>query len=112
LSFSSGSSQGYFSISNPDAVVGIGMVDFAGSGVVHMTGGCTALYATTILGARQGRFQDRYGNPLAKPGLTKGHSVALQMLGTFILFFGWFGFNPGSALGLSVPNKGPPSTPH
>jgi ammonium transporter, Amt family len=83
------------------------MIDFAGSGVVHMTGGCTALYATTILGARQGRFYDRHGNPLAKPGLTKGHSVALQMLGTFILFFGWFGFNPGSALGLAVPNKGP-----
>jgi Amt family ammonium transporter len=82
------------------------MVDFAGSGVVHVTGGCTALYATIILGARQGRFHDRNGNKLAKPGLTKGHSVALQMLGTFILFFGWFGFNPGSALLLAVENKG------
>ena len=82
------------------------MVDFAGSGVVHITGGSTALYATIILGARQGRFHDRNGKKLEKPGLTKGHSVALQMLGTFILFFGWFGFNPGSALLLTVENKG------
>jgi ammonium transporter, Amt family len=101
-----GSAQGYFSIGNPDALIGIGMVDFAGSGVVHITGGSTALYATIILGARQGRFHDRNGIPLHKPGLTKGHSVALQMLGTFILFFGWFGFNPGSAISLSVENKG------
>jgi ammonium transporter, Amt family len=85
------SAQGYFSLFNQEnALVGIGMVDFAGSGVVHMTGGCTALFATYILGPRQGRFQDRHGNPLAKPGLTKGHSVALQMLGTFIFFFCWF----------------------
>jgi ammonium transporter, Amt family len=101
-----GSAQGYFSIGNPNALIGIGMVDFAGSGVVHITGGSTALFATIILGARQGRFYDRHGNELTKPGLTKGHSVALQMLGTFILFFGWFGFNPGSALLLSVENKG------
>ena len=101
-----GSAQGFFSTSNPNALIGIGMVDFAGSGVVHITGGSTALYATIILGARQGRFHDRNGNPLAKPGLTKGHSVALQMLGTFILFFGWFGFNPGSALLLTMDNKG------
>jgi ammonium transporter, Amt family len=87
-------------------LIGIGMVDFAGSGVVHITGGSTALFATLVLGARQGRFYDRYGNELTQPGLTKGHSVALQMLGTFILFFGWFGFNPGSALLLSVENKG------
>jgi ammonium transporter, Amt family len=77
------SEQGFFSASNPNAVIGIGMVDFAGSGVVHMTGGCTVFYTTYILGARQGRFHDRHGNVLSKPGLTKGRSVALQMLGTF-----------------------------
>lgn len=100
------SAQGYFSIFNPEhALIGIGMVDFSGSGVIHMTGGCVALYATYILGPRQGRFQDRHGNPLSRPGLTKGHSVALQLLGTFILFFGWFGFNPGSALVLNVDDK-------
>jgi ammonium transporter, Amt family len=100
------SSKGFLSIGNSDAAVGIGMVDFAGSGVVHMTGGCTSLFATYILGPRQGRFYDRHGRVLSKPGLTKGQSVALQLLGTFILFFGWFGFNPGSALSLSVQNRG------
>jgi ammonium transporter, Amt family len=69
-----------FSTSNPNALIGIGMVDFAGSGVVHMTGGSTALFATIVLGARQGRFYDRHGNVLATPGLKKGHSVALQVL--------------------------------
>jgi Amt family ammonium transporter len=84
----------------------MGMIDFAGSGVVHMTGGCTALFATYILGPRQGRFYDRRGKELSKPGLSKGQSVGLQLLGTFILFFGWFGFNPGSALLLTTDNKG------
>lgn len=83
------------------------MVDFSGSGVIHLTGGITALYATYILGARRGRFYDGKGNMLSKPGLTKGHSTALQMLGTMVLWFGWYGFNPGSALLLTnVPNKG------
>ena len=82
------------------------MVDFAGSGVVHMTGGSVALYASLILGPRQGRFHDRDGNPLRKPGLTKGNSTALQMLGTLMLWFGWYGFNPGSALLLSVDDRG------
>jgi ammonium transporter, Amt family len=100
------SNKGFLSLSNADAAVGWGMVDFAGSGVVHMTGGCTALFATYILGPRQGRFYDRHGNELSKPGLSKGQSVGLQLLGTFILFFGWFGFNPGSALLLAIENKG------
>jgi ammonium transporter, Amt family len=77
---------------------GIGVVDFAGSGVVHMTGGSTALIAAIILGPRRGRFYDEDGNPLDKPTEFPPHSVALQMLGTFILWFGWYGFNPGSAL--------------
>jgi ammonium transporter, Amt family len=100
------SNKGFLSPFNADVVVGDGMIDFAGSAVVHMTGGSTALVATYILGPRQGRFYDRHGNELSKPGLTKGQSVALQLLGTLILFFGWFGFNPGSALLLAVENKG------
>jgi Amt family ammonium transporter len=99
------SANGYFSAGNPDAVIGFGMVDFAGSGVVHMTGGCTALYATCILGPRRGRFTYPDGTPRETPGLTKGHSVALQMLGTMILWFGWYGFNPGSALLLGVDDR-------
>lgn len=77
---------------------GQGVIDFAGSGVVHMTGGATALIAAIILGPRKGRFYDEDGNPLETPTTFQPHSVALQILGTFILWFGWYGFNPGSAL--------------
>jgi len=75
-----------------------GVIDFAGSGVVHMTGGATALIAAIVLGPRKGRFYDEDGNPLETPAVFQPHSVALQILGTFILWFGWYGFNPGSAL--------------
>jgi ammonium transporter, Amt family len=74
------------------------MVDFAGGGVVHFTGGVTALFATMILGPRRGRFHDDEGRRLDKPKPFVGHSIALQMLGTIILWFGWYGFNAGSAL--------------
>lgn len=81
--------NGYFSMSSSDPLVGIGTIDFAGSAVVHMTGGFTALYATLVLGARQGRFYDANGRVKIKPGLTKGHSISLQLLGTMLLWFGW-----------------------
>merc|ERR1712048_584422 len=83
-----------------DPMLGIGMVDFAGSGVVHMTGGATALVAAAVLGPRKGRFYDEDGNALETPASFPAHSVALQVLGTFILWFGWYGFNPGSALAI------------
>jgi len=83
-----------------EAFRGIGVIDFAGSGVVHMTGGATALVAAIILGPRRGRFYDDDGNALETPVSFPAHSVALQILGTFILWFGWFGFNPGSALAI------------
>lgn len=93
------SSTGFLSPGNSDPLLGIGLVDFAGSGVVHMTGGITALFATYILGSRRGRFYDATtGRPLEVPKPFPGHSVSLQMLGSFILWFGWFGFNPGTAL--------------
>jgi Ammonium Transporter Family len=69
--------------------------------VVHITGGCTALLATSILGPRRGRFHDDTGRKLEVPNKFPGHSVALQMLGTFILWFGWYGFNGGSAFYLN-----------
>jgi Amt family ammonium transporter len=100
--FSSGNENGYFSILNANPLVGNGMMDFSGSGVIHLTGGLTALYATMILGPRRGRFYDSNGFPRETPGLRKGHSVALQLLGTMILWFGWYGFNPGSALLLGL----------
>jgi len=79
----------------------IGCIDFAGSGVVHMTGGATALVAAIVLGPRRGRFYDEDGNALETPTSFPAHSTALQILGTFILWFGWYGFNPGSALAIA-----------
>ena len=74
------------------------MIDFAGSGVVHLTGGTTAIVAAVILGPRIGRFKDEHGVKLVSPNNMPAHSVILQVLGTFILWFGWYGFNPGSTL--------------
>ncbi len=73
--------------------LGHGAVDFAGSGVVHAMGGVIALAGAMILGPRIGKY-DSHGKPQA----ITGHSVPLVCLGTFILAFGWFGFNPGSTL--------------
>jgi Amt family ammonium transporter len=73
---------------------GHGAVDFAGSGVVHATGGWAALALAIILGPRLGKF-NRDGSPNAIPGHNLGYVVA----GTLVLVFGWMGFNPGSTLG-------------
>ncbi len=70
-----------------------GVVDFAGSGVVHMVGGLTALIAAAMVGPRIGKF-----NADGTPNLIKGHNTPYVVIGTFILFFGWFGFNAGSTL--------------
>lgn len=83
------SSNGFLSAFNNDSLFrDVGNIDFAGSGVVHMTGGITALIAAIVLGPRKGRFYDEDGNPLEKPVTFQPHSVALQVLGTFILWFG------------------------
>jgi len=95
------SESGFLSRTNDNPFMNQGVIDFAGGGVVHLNGGLTALYATLVLGPRRGRFYDAQGEPLEKPGHFPGHSVALQLLGTMILWFGWFAFNPGSALLLS-----------
>ena len=73
--------------------LGHGAVDFAGSGVVHAMGGIIALAGAMVIGPRIGKF-DAQGRPKAMPG----HSVPMVVAGTFILAFGWFGFNPGSTL--------------
>ena len=72
---------------------GNGAVDFAGSGVVHMIGGSIALAGAIVVGPRIGRF-NKDGSANAMPG----HNIPMGVLGTIILFFGWFGFNPGSSL--------------
>ena len=100
------SSAGYLSAFTDNKFLGSGMIDFAGSGVVHMTGGITALIAAKILGPRIGRFYDADGNELPEPVSFPPHSVALQVLGTFILWVGWYGFNPGSTLAISPAGYG------
>ena len=75
------------------AGLGHGLVDYAGSSVVHLQGGSLALITSLLLGPRIGKF-GKDGKP--KPIL--GHHIPMVMLGTFILAFGWFGFNAGSSL--------------
>ena len=72
----------------------LGMLDFAGSTVVHSTGGWLALTGAIVLGARTGKY-DANGRPRPIPG----HNLPLAALGVFILWLGWFGFNPGSQMG-------------
>ena len=78
------------------AGLGHGHVDFAGSSVVHLTGGVTALAGTLALGPRTGKFR-RDGTVAAIPG----HNQPMAVVGTLILGFGWFGFNAGSALSVA-----------
>ncbi len=73
--------------------LGHGAVDFAGSGVVHAMGGIIGLAGVMVLGPRLGKYA-KDGKPLPMPG----HHVPMVVVGTFILAFGWFGFNPGSTL--------------
>ena len=75
------SNAGFLSPYNLNPLWGSGMVDFAGSCVVHITGGMTALIATLILGPRTGRFYDMRGKLLDEPKEFPGHSLALQCLG-------------------------------
>jgi ammonium transporter, Amt family len=70
---------------------GLGFIDFAGSTVVHSVGGWAALAGAIVLGPRLGKYS-RDGRPQAIPG----HNLPLAALGVFILWLGWFGFNPGS----------------
>jgi Amt family ammonium transporter len=71
----------------------LGALDFAGSGVVHAVGGFIALAGAWLVGPRVGKYKAD-GTPVGIPG----HSITLAILGVFILWFGWFGFNPGSTL--------------
>src|SRR5262245_10494774 len=74
--------------------LGHGYVDFAGSTVVHGVGGFCAMALAVILGPRLGKY-----GPDGKPRAFPAHNLAFVVIGTFILLFGWMGFNPGSTLG-------------
>ncbi|PKN89870.1 MAG: ammonium transporter [Chloroflexi bacterium HGW-Chloroflexi-7] len=76
--------------------LGNGAVDFAGSGAVHTIGGLVGLTGALVIGPRIGKF-----NKNGSANTIPGHNIALGVLGTIILFFGWFGFNPGSSLSFS-----------
>jgi Amt family ammonium transporter len=74
------------------ALFDVGVIDFAGSGIVHLTGGVSGLAGTIVLGPRKGRWEN--------PDEFDAHNLPLVVLGTFILWFGWYGFNCGSTLGM------------
>jgi len=82
------SHSGFLSHTLESPLLSVGVLDFAGGGVVHTTGGIIALCASVILGPRQGRFYDERGELLEIPKEFPGHSLALQLLGTVILWFG------------------------
>lgn len=73
--------------------IGSGALDFAGSGVVHSIGGIMGFVGAWALGPRKGKF-----NPDGTPNDMPGHNMTYVVIGTFLLYFGWFGFNPGSTL--------------
>jgi Amt family ammonium transporter len=76
----------------------LGFRDFAGGTAVHAVGGICALVGAKMVGARKGKFKN--GKPVAIPG----HNIPLGALGVLILWFGWFGFNPGSTLDITSPD--------
>lgn len=84
---------GWLSMLGKNFGLGHGHLDFAGSSVVHMTGGVAALAGAMVLGPRLGKFRPD-GTPVAIPG----HHIPMAIVGCFILAFGWFGFNAGSTL--------------
>ena len=76
----------------------LGFLDFAGDTVVHSLGGWAALAGAIVLGPRIGKY-DRDGKPRAIPG----HNMSLAVIGLFVLWLGWFGFNPGSTMSFQKP---------
>ena len=76
----------------------LGFLDFAGDTVVHSVGGWAALAGALILGPRYGKY-DKDGKPKAIPG----HNMSLAVIGLFVLWLGWFGFNPGSTMSFQNP---------
>ena len=89
---------GWLSSLGVNAGLGHGVVDFAGSTVVHMTGGITGLAGTLVLGPRLGKFRAD-----GTVGAMPGHNLPMTVVGTLVLAFGWFGFNAGSTLSAVSP---------
>lgn len=98
--------NGFLSPFATEPLWGTGAIDLAGSGPVHMCGGVAALVMAVVLGPRKGRFYDDDGVALDEPTPMGPHSVTLQFLGTFALWFGWYGFNPGSTIYIASAQSG------
>merc|ERR1719235_1611718 len=77
------------------SIVGPAYMDFAGSGIVHMVGGVGALCGAAVVGPRKGRFDPTVDEETFTP-----HNIPFTVLGTFCLWFGWYGFNSGSTLSM------------
>ncbi|HSW88199.1 MAG TPA: ammonium transporter, partial [Candidatus Saccharimonadales bacterium] len=84
---------GWLSQLGKNFALGHGVVDFAGSAVVHMVGGWAALAGAIVLGPRIGKFKKD-----GKPNVIPAHNIPMAAVGAFVLAFGWFGFNAGSTL--------------
>jgi Amt family ammonium transporter len=94
------STNGWLTAGKDNHLNEVGFNDFAGSGIVHMTGGIAALIGAIATGPRKGRFDSNAGQEFDP------HNLPFIVLGTFILWFGWYGFNCGSTLGLSSAEAG------
>ena len=99
------STTGWASAANPQSLLG-GLIDFAGGGAVHVTGGIASFCGAAIIGPRPGRFMASAPTAKARrvPLPMPGHSSVLIVMGTFILWFGWYGFNAGSTLHMDADN--------
>jgi len=89
------SDKGFLSAFKSEPYKNVGTIDFAGCGVVHMVGGLAAGIGAYVLGPRIGRF-----DPSTDQSIFQGHSTPLTVLGTFLLWVGWYGFNCGSTLAI------------
>lgn len=89
------SGQGFLSNADGESLFGgPALMDFAGSGIVHLTGGVGALVGAVVVGPRKGRWEPDVSDEF------DAHSIPFCVLGTFFLWFGWYGFNPGSTLSM------------
>ena len=94
----SGSTSGWISAYNPNPLLNIGVIDFAGSGVVHTLGGFSALCAAVLLGPRMGRF-----DPMTdQRTFTVAPNPSLYLLGSLMLWFGWWVVDVDPDLGVLI----------
>ncbi|PNW78351.1 hypothetical protein CHLRE_09g400750v5 [Chlamydomonas reinhardtii] len=95
--------DGWLSARNAnDRILGIGAIDYAGSGVVHLVGGMAALIGSIAVGPRVGRFDAPGSTGEVSAQLYRATAAPqLYLMGTLLLWFGWYGFNPGSKLAIS-----------